>query len=436
MREAGVPLFSLESCFAGARLRPRRHHDPLRAHVHEHPRDARPGRHPAARARPRPRAIRWSSAAARACSTPSRSRRSSTRSSSARARRRWPTSSPRTAQREAAGLTRARDARSARDGPGRVRAVALRGRSGRTTARSRACSAIGDAPERSSKRVVADLDAVRAPVEPIVPFMDVVHDRFGIEVLRGCTRGCRFCQAGMVYRPVRERTADTIVRDVAGGPGVHAATTRSRSRRSRPPTTASSRRSCGGCSAGSRAPASRCRCRRCAWTRSASRWRGSCRRAARRAGSPSRPRPARSGMRDVINKNVTEEDLLGSVERAFAAGWRRVKLYFMIGLPTETDDDIRGIGELVHKVSRHGARGDAARAARRIARRGLACRRSCPRRRRRSSGSRRSRSRRYGAARASSASRCRARASSCTGTTRTSRSSRASWRGAAEKSPT
>ncbi|MDP2232509.1 MAG: radical SAM protein, partial [Actinomycetota bacterium] len=70
-----------------------------------------------------------------------------------------------------------------------------------------------DVPMPVVKRVVADLDAHRTPVCPVVPFMDVVHDRAGIEVLRGCSRGCRFCQAGMVYRPVRERSADTIVRD-------------------------------------------------------------------------------------------------------------------------------------------------------------------------------------------------------------------------------
>ena len=69
------------------------------------------------------------------------------------------------------------------------------------------------APARVVKRVVADLGAFRAPVCPVVPFMDVVHDRANVEVLRGCTRGCRFCQAGMIYRPVRERTADDIVRD-------------------------------------------------------------------------------------------------------------------------------------------------------------------------------------------------------------------------------
>ena len=148
------------------------------------------------------------------------------------------------------------------------------------------------------------------------------------------------------------------------------------------------------------------------------------------------PEAGTQRMRDVINKNVTEEDLLGTVQRAFAAGWRRVKLYFMIGLPTETDEDVVGIGELVDRVLAAAKAATPPNAARLGPGRPCRSRRSCPRRTRRSSGRRSSRSRRSGGARRCCARRCRARASTCTGTTPTSRSSRACSRAAAASSPT
>jgi len=210
-----------------------------------------------------------------------------------------------------------------------------------------------EAPEGGSaivsKRVVADMDSVRPPVESIVPFMDVVHDRFGIEVLRGCTRGCRFCQAGMVYRPVRERSADAIVRDVVGGlacTGYDEVSLTSLS------TTDHSQleeilrrltRRLEGTGVSVSLPSLRVDAFGVEMARLVAG-------GAKKSGLTFAPEAGTQRMRDVINKNVTEEDLLGSVQRAFEAGWRRVKLYFMIGLPTETDEDIRGIGQLVQKV--------------------------------------------------------------------------------------
>jgi radical SAM family uncharacterized protein len=208
------------------------------------------------------------------------------------------------------------------------------------------------APEalpRVTKRVIADLDAVRPPVETIVPFMDVVHDRFGVEVLRGCTRGCRFCQAGMVYRPVRERTADAIVRDVVAGlacTGYDEVSLTSLS------TTDHSQleevlrrltRRLEGSGVSVSLPSLRVDAFGVEMARLVSA-------GGKKSGLTFAPEAGTQRLRDVINKNVTEEDLLGSVRRAFESGWRRVKLYFMIGLPTETDDDIRGIGDLVGKV--------------------------------------------------------------------------------------
>ena len=208
---------------------------------------------------------------------------------------------------------------------------------------------IGSAPARVAKRVVADLDAMRPPVAGIVPFMDVVHDRFGIEVLRGCTRGCRFCQAGMVYRPVRERTADTIVRDVMAGlacSGYDEVSLTSLS------TTDHSQleevlRRLGKRLEGSGVSVSLPSLRVDAFGVEMARLVSA---GGKKSGLTFAPEAGTQRMRDVINKNVTEEDLLGSVQRAFEAGWRRVKLYFMIGLPTETDEDIAGIGRLVSRV--------------------------------------------------------------------------------------
>ncbi|NTU71645.1 MAG: TIGR03960 family B12-binding radical SAM protein [Coriobacteriia bacterium] len=212
-------------------------------------------------------------------------------------------------------------------------------------------SAVPGAPDVVTKRVLADLDAHRPPTAPIVPFMDVVHDRFGVEVLRGCTRGCRFCQAGMVYRPVRERSADPIVRDVLAGlacTGYDEVSLTSLS------TTDHSQleevlrrlqRRLEGTGVSVSLPSLRVDAFGVEMARLVSA-------GGKKSGLTLAPEAGTQRMRDVINKNVTEEDLLGSVQRAFEAGWRRVKLYFMIGLPTETDDDVRGIGELVGRVFR------------------------------------------------------------------------------------
>lgn len=204
------------------------------------------------------------------------------------------------------------------------------------------------APRTVAKRVVADLNAVASPVCGVVPFMDVVHDRYGIEVARGCSRGCRFCQAGMVYRPVRERTADTIVRDVMRGlacTGYDEVSLTSLS------TTDHSqledvlrrlRRRLADKGVSISLPSLRVDAFGVRMAQLVS--------AGKKGGLTLAPEAGTQRLRDVINKNVSEENLLDSVRNAVEGGWRRVKLYFMIGLPTETDDDIRGIGVLVNKV--------------------------------------------------------------------------------------
>ena len=178
-----------------------------------------------------------------------------------------------------------------------------------------------------------------------MPFVDVVHDRFTVEVLRGCTRGCRFCQAGMVYRPVRERSSDEIVRDVVAGltcTGYDEVSLTSLSTTDHSTIEDVLRRltrRLEGTGISVSLPSLRVDAFGVEMAALVSK--------GRKSGLTFAPEAGSQRMRDVINKNVTEEDLLGTVTRAFESGWRRVKLYFMIGLPTETDDDVRAIGMLV-----------------------------------------------------------------------------------------
>lgn len=210
--------------------------------------------------------------------------------------------------------------------------------------------AIPGVPPVVTKRVLGDLGAVRPPLCPVVPYMDVVHDRLTVEVLRGCTRGCRFCQAGMVYRPVRERTADDIVRDVMSGlacTGYEEVSLTSLSTTDHSQLEEVLRRltvRLEGSGVTISLPSLRVDRFSVAMARLAS--------GGRKSGLTFAPEAGTQRLRDVINKNVSERDLLETVSHAFAAGWRRVKLYFMVGLPTETDEDIVGIGELVARVQR------------------------------------------------------------------------------------
>ncbi len=198
------------------------------------------------------------------------------------------------------------------------------------------------------KRLVSDLTDHRPPSCPIVPFAEVVHDRLTVEVLRGCTRGCRFCQAGMVYRPVRERRADDIVRDVIAGlecTGYDEVSLTSLSTTDHSTIEDIVRRltrRLGNSGVTVSLPSLRVDAFGVELASLVAR--------GRKSGLTFAPEAGSQRLRDAINKNITEEDLLATVSRAFVAGWRRVKLYFMIGLPTETDEDILAIGTLVRRV--------------------------------------------------------------------------------------
>lgn len=201
------------------------------------------------------------------------------------------------------------------------------------------------APARVRRRVLRDLDSVRSPVCPAVPYVDVVHDRVTVEVLRGCSRGCRFCQAGMVYRPVRERPADSVVRDALASlacTGYEEVSLTSLSTADHSQLEDILRRlsrRLEGTAVAVSVPSLRVD----SFTLAIARLLGE----GRKSGLTFAPEAGSQRLRDAINKNITEDDLLTTVRSAFGAGWRRVKLYFMIGLPTETDEDVAAIGALV-----------------------------------------------------------------------------------------
>lgn len=205
------------------------------------------------------------------------------------------------------------------------------------------------AKQRIYKRVIKDLSKVAPLKNPIVPYMDVIHDRFAFEILRGCTRGCRFCQAGMTYRPVRERSADEIVSTALCGlanTGYEEVSLTSLSSADHSQLEEILRRlnkrlQDKGISVS--LPSLRVDAFSIEMARLMA---GS----GRKSGLTFAPEAGSQRMRDVINKNVSEEELLATVGSAFESGWLRLKLYFMIGLPFETDEDIRAIGDLSRKV--------------------------------------------------------------------------------------
>lgn len=204
------------------------------------------------------------------------------------------------------------------------------------------------APEKVTKRIIADMNSVHFPLSPIVPSTEVVHDRVNLELFRGCVRGCRFCQAGHVYRPIRAKSPELLAEQgkaLLKNTGCQDITLLSLS---------SSDYRClselcddllGYCeprSIGLSLPSLRADnfsmdiMHRIQKTR--------------KSGLTFAPEAGSQRLRDAINKNVTEEDLLHTCRLAFEGGWNTIKLYFMLGLPTETDEDILGIAELANQV--------------------------------------------------------------------------------------
>ncbi len=212
-----------------------------------------------------------------------------------------------------------------------------------------------DVPAKVEKRTIADLADWPYPRRRLVPLTEVVHDRLNVEVFRGCTRGCRFCQAGMITRPVRERPADQVremIRDGLRRTGYDEVALTSLSTADFSgieQVVADTFDDATGCS---RVSVSLPSLRVDAFTVGLA----AQLQRARRTGLTFAPEAGSWRMRQVINKLIREDDLYGAIEGAFSQGWRRAKLYFLTGLPTETDEDTLGIAELARNCVEVGRR--------------------------------------------------------------------------------
>ena len=204
------------------------------------------------------------------------------------------------------------------------------------------------APERVEKRIVEDLDHAYYPTKMIVPSTEIVHDRANLEVFRGCIRGCRFCQAGFSCRPVRKKSPEVLYRqavemmETSGNNEITLSSLSTSDYRGLKELTDRMIPYCADHKINLSVPSLR--------ADNFSRELMEKLQTVRKSGLTFAPEAGTQRLRDVINKNLTEEEIITTCTNAFAGGWNNVKLYFMLGLPTETDEDVLGIADLVYKV--------------------------------------------------------------------------------------
>ena len=207
---------------------------------------------------------------------------------------------------------------------------------------------LNGAPEKVTKRIVEDLDTAYYPTKMIVPSTEIVHDRANLEVFRGCIRGCRFCQAGFSCRPVRKKSADVLYRQAvetlenSGHNEITLSSLSTSDYRELKALTDEMIPYCVEHKVNLSVPSLR--------ADNFSRELMQKLQTLRKSGLTFAPEAGTQRLRDVINKNLSEEEILSTCAIAFSGGWNNVKLYFMLGLPTETDEDVLGIAELVYKI--------------------------------------------------------------------------------------
>ncbi|MCI7767187.1 MAG: TIGR03960 family B12-binding radical SAM protein [Oscillospiraceae bacterium] len=204
-------------------------------------------------------------------------------------------------------------------------------------------------PERVTKRIIADLDKVFYPESFVVPFSEIVHDRAVVEVLRGCIRGCRFCQAGFIYRPFREKSSGTIINEAKSlcestGYEELSLSSLSTSDHSDIEEMLTEMTEY---TEGNRINLALPSMRMDRFNKNLMEQLSK----VRKSGLTFAPEAGTQRLRDVINKNITEEEIMSACKTAFEGGYAGVKLYFMMGLPTETDEDIIGIADLAKRIA-------------------------------------------------------------------------------------